>query len=190
MVPRHSAVATLFIALAVCTSNGYGDNGDELEPTAQALADDGLFSNTVRDVFAIVGVIGVVVTITALFLTLHQIRQAVSVTEATSKAAINTINENRDRFNRHLTTQSLSLCPVIIDHIRNDQFAMASTRLAELARLLRQVIDDKAVWYDLASQLDTTDEQFGRIAAGVIRCSEGMRKKSRRLIAEVQTTRI
>ncbi|MCX7428132.1 MAG: hypothetical protein NTW96_21190 [Planctomycetia bacterium] len=156
------------------------DSVEDTEPS-------GFLSDDWRDVLAVCGGVGVIITAVAFLLALHQVSRATSVAEASSKAAVEVLNESRRKHDRYLVSRISRLLNEVSAYVRSGEWRLASVRLLDLAELVSQISDGDARWDDLAGRLGEMEEWFERVGNSGRPCSTSLRGKWRKLRTDLSS---
>jgi hypothetical protein len=153
---------------------------------------DGFLSNGWRDVVAIVGVVGFLLTALgvllarrSLELAAQQLERTRTANEAATTAAIQALEQSREQYDRHLLNQAHTHLESAKIHVVALQWALAAMRLSLLAETLTHlsVADDR--WGIYAERSRKMEDTFNRIAARDIQFTNGLKVKWRTLRDEL-----
>lgn len=155
--------------------------------------DRGFLPNFLRDVLAVVGVIGVVATLIALGLAWHQVQQATlqskhatSVAKAATDAAVAALSESRKKYNRHIISRANKMVSQASVYVNESNWTCASLRLNDIHDNLTEIAVDDTEWQSLASRLQKMETAFSNLPAGSD-CSKPTKSKWIILKTDLQT---
>jgi hypothetical protein len=147
----------------------------------------GLLNDTARDVIAILGAVGVVLTAIGVFLTWLQIKKTISANEAATRAALDSIGESRVSYHRHVLSQMSRLFSESIVCVNGEQWQLAAVRLRDLADLMTETATNDDQWMKLAIDVQSMEQSLTRIGKGEIQYTKGLRGKWHKLQQTIRT---
>lgn len=142
-------------------------------------------SDASRDVFSIFGFVGVLFTIVALIVGIWQLRRTQSAAEAATHAAVKSLRQSRDRYNRYLISQVSKYHKEARLFVTREEWALAAQRVDDVADLITQFSELDTEWGELSDRLRRFGDQFVRIAGGEITFSRSIKSNWRKAVAAV-----
>jgi cell division protein FtsL len=147
----------------------------------------GLLDDTSRDVIAILGAVGVVLTAIGVLLAWWQMRKTTSANQAATKAALAAVNESRASYHRHVVAQMSRLLSESIVCMNGERWELAAMRLRDLADLITETSSGDDEWMNLASDVHTMEHALTRISRGEIQYSRSLATKWHKLHQTLRT---
>jgi hypothetical protein len=136
----------------------------------------GLLNDAARDVIAIFGVAGVVLTAIGVFLAWLQMKKTVSANEAATRAALDAMAESRLNYYRYVVSQMSRLLSEAIACVNGAEWQVAAVRLRDLADLMTETGSGDDEWKILAVEVHNMEQTLTRIGRGEIQYKGFMRK--------------
>lgn len=141
-----------------------------------------------RDVLALIGAVGVVLTAVGLLIAFFQLRKTVSAGEAATRAAVDALNRSCRQYNHYVIAQSSQHLNEASVHVENHSWRSAAIRLGDVADLLLQVTDGDGDWSKFAERLHGMRCTFDKMGdCGEENLSASMRGKWQKLYRELST---
>ena len=151
------------------------------------IAESGLLNNTWRDMLALIGVVGFVLTAIGVWLAWAQMRRTATAAKAATDAAIAAFDESRARYNQQTTGHIVALLDEMKVNIRMENWSLAIVRVGDITKLILGLTHGNRLWVDFAKRLQTTETSFGRIARKRIMFSDHLSGKWNKLDHEIRT---
>lgn len=132
--------------------------------------DEGLLSNTTRDVLAVFGALGTVATLTALAIAIWQIVKTKAIAIAAREAATSATDANRRQFSRYVVSNANRLLQLAKIYVDAQEWRSAALRVSDLAEQVDQIAQVATLeigsWTDLAGDLRGWEDVFRALVAG------------------------
>ena len=147
----------------------------------------GLLDDITRDVIAILGAIGVVLTAIGVLLAWWQMRMTTSANQAATKAALQAMDESRASYYRHVVGQMSRMLSEAIICVNGEQWQLAAVRLRDLADLMTETSGRDDEWMKLALDLHTIEQALTRIGRNEIQYTQRLANKWHKLQQTLRT---
>ena len=150
------------------------------------MTEPGLLSNTWRDMLALIGVVGFVLTAIGVWLAWAQMRRTATAAKAATDAAIATFDESRARYNKLIVNQSARLLADCQVRIQNSDWTALIIRTDDLIQCLVQLSEQDTTWSVLLVELQEMEKLFNRIRLTRLTYSDKTRNRWDTLYQELR----
>jgi hypothetical protein len=124
----------------------------------------GFLDDRWRDGLAIVGAVGVLLTLVGVIVAIWQLYKTQSATAAATTAALDAINDSKKRYETYVLAQANRLLSEAKRLVQSEQWQLAVIRLDDMAENVMQFATADSQWADMAETLRQFSVQFERVA--------------------------
>ena len=174
-------IATVLIPSAAMSASNLA-TPDDTEQSEGA----GFLSDSWADTFAVISVVGVLLTAFGVFVAIRQMGRTVDANEAATDAAIGMLEENRSQYNKYVLAQARRLITEAKSSVKHREWSVAAMRLEDLGDLILQIASTDDSWGDLTERLYAMEGSFDRLDKDEITFTTSLAGKWLKLCSELR----